>query len=114
MKHHVTRRLGGEIQLPGRWAGIDRVKSAILASWRTGVRGDAAIDLSRRDRSVILNAVPNATPQFPEIDFSDIGPSVGERLADVVLPNQRGELVDLHAARANRRAVVLFHRSADW
>jgi hypothetical protein len=32
----------------------------------------------------------------------------------VSLPDQYGETIDLHQARAGRRAVVLFHRSASW
>ena len=51
---------------------------------------------------------------FPEIDFTGIGPRVGERFPDVVLPNQHGVLTDLHAARGNRRALVVFYRSARW
>lgn len=51
---------------------------------------------------------------FPTIDFSRIGPSVGERFPDVVLPDQHGRPIDLHAARAGRRALVLFYRSARW
>jgi peroxiredoxin len=52
--------------------------------------------------------------EFPSIDFSKIGPSVGKRFPDVVLPDQHGRTVDLHAARAGRRALVLFYRSARW
>ena len=51
---------------------------------------------------------------FPAIDFSTIGPPVGERFPDVVLPDQHGRQVDLHAARAGRRALVVFYRSARW
>jgi peroxiredoxin len=52
--------------------------------------------------------------EFPSIDFSNIGPSVGERFPDLALPDQHGRTVDLHAARAGRRALVLFYRSARW
>lgn len=55
-----------------------------------------------------------AAPEHPLIDFGAVGPPVGARLPDVVLPNQRGELVDLHARRGGRRAVVVVHRSASW
>jgi hypothetical protein len=51
---------------------------------------------------------------LPEPDFDSIGPQVGERFPDVVLPDQTGTLVDLHEHRAGRRAIVVFHRSADW
>jgi peroxiredoxin len=47
-------------------------------------------------------------------DFRTIGPNEGEPFPDVRLPDQTGAVVDLHAARAGRRALVVFHRSADW
>lgn len=48
------------------------------------------------------------------IDFAKIGPAVGERFPDVVLPNQHAERIDLHQARGDRRALIVFHRSAGW
>ncbi len=48
------------------------------------------------------------------LDFATIGPAVGERFPDVQLPDQTGQLIDLHTARAGRRALVVFHRSARW
>ena len=54
------------------------------------------------------------TPGLPLLDFDAIGPSVGARLPDIRLPDQTGQIVDLHAARAGRRALVVFHRSARW
>ena len=51
---------------------------------------------------------------LPEIDFSGIGPPVGVRFPDVTLPDQSGELVDLHRMRGDRRALVVFFRSARW
>ena len=47
-------------------------------------------------------------------DWSAIGPRRGARFPDVVLPDQTGTIVDLHAARGGKRALVLFHRSAEW
>jgi hypothetical protein len=58
--------------------------------------------------------MPIERPALPALDFDRIGPAVGTRFPDVVLPNQGGERVDLHAARGGRRALVLFHRSAAW
>lgn len=55
-----------------------------------------------------------ARPPLPVLDFSRIGPVVGERFPEVVLPGQHGRVVDLHAAREGRRAIVVFHRSASW
>lgn len=58
--------------------------------------------------------IPTARPPLPLLDFDRIGPRIGERFPDVVLPDQHGRPTDLHAARAGRRAVVVFHRSASW
>jgi hypothetical protein len=56
-----------------------------------------------------------ATPQrFPAPDFSAIGPQVGTHFPDVILPDQHGGPVDLHAVRGERRALIIFHRSARW
>jgi len=54
------------------------------------------------------------TPQLPDVDFSRIGPSVGSRFPDIRLPDQTGRLVDLHAERGDRRALVVLYRSARW
>lgn len=51
---------------------------------------------------------------LPPRDFTRIGPPAGARFPDVVLPDQTGAAVDLHAARGGRRALVVFHRSAEW
>ncbi len=53
-------------------------------------------------------------PPLPVVDFSSIGPAPGSRFPDVTLPDQHGRTVDLHSARAGRRALVVFHRSAAW
>jgi peroxiredoxin len=58
--------------------------------------------------------VTTQQPRLPLIDFTSVGPPVGERFRDVVLPDQHGRVVDLHAARAGRRAMLVFYRSADW
>jgi len=51
---------------------------------------------------------------LPPRDFTRIGPSEGERFPDIRLPDQHGAAVDLHAVRGDRKALVVFHRSADW
>lgn len=51
---------------------------------------------------------------YPRVDFDTVGPKLGERLPDVILPDQHGQTVDLHKARGNRRAILLFNRSAGW
>ncbi len=54
------------------------------------------------------------TPQLPALDFSHIGPQLGTLFPDIRLPDQSGRVVDLHAARAGRRALVVIYRSARW
>jgi len=49
-----------------------------------------------------------------DLDYRDRGPKVGEAFPDVRLPDQTGEIVDLHARRDGKRAVVVVHRSAVW
>jgi hypothetical protein len=51
---------------------------------------------------------------LPPRDFSKVGPPEGERFPDIHLRDQTGTLVDLHARRAGRPALVVFHRSAEW
>jgi hypothetical protein len=62
-------------------------------------------------RGVTMTTTP---PSLPVIDFETVGPAVGTRFPDVRLPDQNGRMVDLHAARAGRRALIVFYRSADW
>jgi hypothetical protein len=57
---------------------------------------------------------PQSTPRPPVIDFDAVGPAPGSVFPDVVLPDQHGNLIDLHTARSGRRALVVFYRSADW
>jgi len=47
-------------------------------------------------------------------DFTRIGPNEGDRFPEIQLPDQTGTLVDLHATRGSRNALVVFYRSADW
>ena len=52
--------------------------------------------------------------RYPETADFPTGPDVGERLPDFTLPDQRGTPVNFTEARAGRRALVVFHRSARW
>ncbi len=56
----------------------------------------------------------STTPTLPVLDFTSIGPRVGARFPDVRLPDQTERIVDLHAERAGRRALVVVYRSARW
>ena len=47
-------------------------------------------------------------------DFDRMGPRVGDRFPDLVLPDQHGLPIDLHEARAGRKALIVFYRSAGW
>ncbi len=51
---------------------------------------------------------------LPVLDFATIGPRVGTRFPDLQLPDQTARLVDLHAERDGRRALVVVYRSARW
>ena len=51
---------------------------------------------------------------MPAVDFTRVGPAVGTPFPDVRLPDQHGRVVDLHRARAGKKALVVFHRSAKW
>ncbi len=45
---------------------------------------------------------------------SALGPEPGQRFPEITLPDQHGAVIDLHADRAGRPALVVFHRSARW
>jgi peroxiredoxin len=51
---------------------------------------------------------------LPSIDFGTVGPAIGDPFPNLRLPDQHGQIVDLHEARADRQALVVFHRSASW
>ena len=51
---------------------------------------------------------------LPDLDWSVMGPRVGDPFPDIVLPDQRGTIVDLHATRDGHRAQVVFCRSGGW
>ena len=57
--------------------------------------------------------VSRAARREPDAGFPT-GPEPGARLPDVVLPDQTGRIVDVHADRGDHGAVVVFHRSAYW
>jgi len=54
------------------------------------------------------------TSSLPVLDFSAIGPRIGERFPDLRLPDQTGRVMDLHTDRAGRRALIVVYRSARW
>ena len=51
---------------------------------------------------------------LPVIDFSQVGPTVGERFPDVRLPDQTGRPRGLHDYRDGHRLLFVVHRSAHW
>ena len=53
-------------------------------------------------------------PSLPSLDFARIGPGLEWRFPDIRLSDQTGGIVDLHTARADRPALVVFYRSARW
>ena len=48
------------------------------------------------------------------IDIDQLGPQVGERVADFTLPDQHGNLVSLESILRPNGAILMFYRSADW
>ena len=42
------------------------------------------------------------------------GPVIGERLPHFELPDAQGRHVNFHADRGNRKAALVFYRSAVW
>jgi len=48
------------------------------------------------------------------IDIDELGPQVGERVADFTLPDQNGRLVSLESILGPNGALLMFYRSADW
>lgn len=53
-------------------------------------------------------------PQLPVVDLDALGPQVGDAFPDVRLPDQHGEIIDLHTHRNGRPALFVVHRSAAW
>ena len=53
-------------------------------------------------------------PGLPELDFSGIGPGIGESFPDLRLPNQAGEPVSVHEYRDGHKLLFVVYRSADW
>ncbi len=49
-----------------------------------------------------------------DVDFDTLGPVVGTRFPEMLLTDASGKSIDLHADRAGRPALVVFHRSARW
>jgi len=47
-------------------------------------------------------------------EYRDRGPRVGDAFPNIRLPDQSGQVVDLHERRGGRRAVVAFNRSVVW
>lgn len=52
--------------------------------------------------------------RMPDTDDFPTGPAVGTRFPDFTLRNQHNELVHLEVARADRKALLVFQRSARW
>ena len=52
--------------------------------------------------------------RMPATDDFPTGPAVGERFPDFTLRDQHNEAVRLETARAGRRALLVFQRSARW
>ena len=47
-------------------------------------------------------------------EYGERGPGVGAAFPNIRLPDQFGNMVDLHQRRNGRPAVVMFNRSVVW
>ena len=56
----------------------------------------------------LINAGDPTGEDFPT------GPAVGEPVPDFTLPDQSGDPVRFSETRGQKRALILFHRSASW
>ena len=63
---------------------------------------------------VLLAHVPASAQERERIDVSSLGPQVGEKIPDFVLPDQYGRVRTLDTIMGERGAMLVFHRSADW
>lgn len=61
-----------------------------------------------------MNETPDTRPALPELDLDRIGPAVGEPFPDLSLPDQHGQMVNLHDYRDGHALLFIVHRSADW
>ena len=48
------------------------------------------------------------------IDISELGPQVGEHVADFTLKDQRGKAWTLESIMGPKGAMIVFYRSGDW
>ena len=57
---------------------------------------------------------PGTGPRNDPAGEFPTGPSLGDRLPNIVAPDSHGRLIDVHRHRDGRPAVVVFYRSAVW
>ena len=129
---HITHRAGVAATLfsfsrvlmavsLGTWVWLGAAQATVRAQDQDGVRGahEAVEDPGETFTDELGLTVPGAPIDhpgrvYPDSDDFPTGPDAGERLPDFTLPNQHGELIDFHADRNGRKAVVSFQRSAVW
>ena len=59
-------------------------------------------------------AKPGHGPRQDPVGEFPTGPAVGARFPDVVAVDHSGQVIDVHAHRADRASVFVFYRSAVW
>jgi cytochrome oxidase Cu insertion factor (SCO1/SenC/PrrC family) len=64
--------------------------------------------------ALLACALATLSAQTPAIDFTTIGPKVGETVPDFELPDQHGTPRKLSSLLGPRGAMLVFYRSADW
>ena len=66
------------------------------------------------EQPFILEQEPRPNFRMPSNDVFSKGPETGKKLPDFTLPDQHGKAVTFSEARAGKKALVMFHRSAQW
>ena len=57
---------------------------------------------------------PTSTPTRTEVDLSELGPQVGERVPDFSLQDQNGKTWTRQSIMGPNGAMLVFVRSANW
>jgi cytochrome oxidase Cu insertion factor (SCO1/SenC/PrrC family) len=64
--------------------------------------------------SFAASTLPGQAPDAPAIDFSQLGPRVGQSPPDFSLTDQTGVRRTLKSILRPNGAVLVFYRSAEW
>lgn len=76
----------------------------------------AAAALLGMPLSIVVNAMQSQQPNAANtaVDVTTLGPQVGEKVPDFILPDQHGQTRTLSSLMGPKGLVLVFNRSADW